>query len=270
MRSVLMAGLLNNLGATNMRQLILSILLLLAVFPSSVSLAAPTDQQSQGSPVVDTSVDSNLSFNDYIKALGIKVFLLPEDARTYSSDLTGLVGSYFYIDDDDNIQLIGRPDAIPQATAFQLKDKIEYQAATDQGSSISATLPWLSFIFGHNSKTSILMQDIATVVGTSDPAKIHANIPQGIAPANKQIFFITGATVTLVSATQYFDTNVQGSSIIQVGGKYLYTKNILQNAWIISINKVAATQPPSGVTALMKVDLMKGRAFHIKTAKRKH
>lgn len=216
-------------------------------------------------PIVNSTQDNTKPFGDYIKALGVKLMLADEDARTYSSDLDALVGNYFYVDEQGNIVLVGRPDNIPKATSVQLKEKIEYQAAVDNGSSISATLPWLSFIFGHNTKTSIVMQDIASVVGTSDPTIVKINAPAGIAPAGKQLWFISGATVTLVSATQYADTNIQGSSIIQVGGKFLYTKNILQNAWIISLNRV----PVSSAQFKTVHDTLGGRVVRIKKLNRK-
>lgn len=216
--------------------------ILIGLFAIGVA-AAIAPASAADSPVVTTSADGTQNFQQYINALGLKIFLSSEDARTYSSDLDGLVGNYFYVGDDGVIVLLGRPDNIPKATAIQLKDKIEYQAATDNGSSISATLPWLSFLFGNDVKTSILMQDIASVVGTSDPTVIHTYLPTGLAPAGKQIWFISGATVTLISATQYSDTSFDGSTVIQVGGKYLNTKNVLQNAWIISINRVPATAP---------------------------
>jgi hypothetical protein len=207
--------------------------------------ANPAFSADKPTPIVPTTLDDKSSFADYIKALGVKMFLSGEDARTYSSDLSDLVGSYFYVDDNSMTVLMGRPDAIPKATAVQLKDKIEYQSATDKGASLSATLPWLSFLFKSDKKTSILMQDIASIVGTSDPATIKANIPAGIAPTGKQVWFITGATVTLVSATLYSNKSFNGSTIIQVGGNALHSQNILQNAWIISLNKV-----PTGTVGL--------------------
>lgn len=207
------------------------------------------------SPIVKTNLDESSTFDDYIKALGVKTVLADEDARTYSSDLNDLVGSYFYVDENGIVNLLGRPDAIPKATLIQLKDKIEYQSATEKGSSISAALPWLSFLFKANYKTSVLMQDIASVVGTSNPSTISTNLPS-TAPADKQIWFISGATVTLVSATTYSNKAFNGSSIIQVGGNALYAKNILQNAWIISLNKVRANSITKSVNPLINKNIM--------------
>jgi hypothetical protein len=210
---------------------------LCAIACASASITLGADNNS--SPIVTTKLDDGSTFNDYIKALGVKTFLANEDARTYSSDLDDLVGNYFYVDDAGLVNLLGRPDAIPKATAIQLKDKIEYQAATDTGGSLSATLPWLSFLFKADKKTSVLMQDIASVVGTSNPTTISQNLPP-TSPTGKQVWFISGATVTLVSSTVYSDNSFNGSSIVQVGGNALYTQNILQNAWVISLNKVRA------------------------------
>ncbi len=238
----------------NTRILMLVILLSFFSFTSNVFANTPT-------PIVKTTLDANSKFNDYIKALGVKTVLSDEDARTYSSDLNDLVGNYFYVDEIGIVNLLGRPDAIPKATIIQLKDKVEYQSATEKGSSISATLPWLSFLFKANFKTSILMQDIASVVGTSNPPTITANLPS-TAPAGKQIWFISGATVTLVSATTYSNKTFEGSSVIQVGGNALYTKNILQNAWIISLNKVRANSIPQPVA--QPIDKSMGESFLFK------
>jgi hypothetical protein len=212
-----------------------------SLFLSALLLAIGPVSAATNSPLVATQLDDKSTFDDFVKALGVKSILTNEDAKSYSADLSGLVGNYFYVDSENTIALIGRPDTIPRSSIIQLKDKIVYQSAVEQGGELSATLPWLSFLFKANVKTSILMQDIATVIGTSDPRTIKENLPTGIAPKGKTIWFISGATVTVVSASSYSNKSFTGSSIIQVGGSKLYTKNGLQNAWIISINKVPAS-----------------------------
>ena len=236
-----------------------------SVFLASLSLfMSPLAAVAADSPLVSPELDpEKASFNDYVKALGLKTILGNEDARTYSSDLGSIVGSYFYVDDDNTLVRIGRPDAIPKATSIQLKDKIEFQAATEDGGDISATLPWLSFLFKKETKTSVLMQDIASVIGTSDPKIIKDNLPTGIAPAGKAVWFITGATVTVISATTYSSQNINGSSIIQVGGSKIYSKNSLQNAWIISLNKVRASNGQGILN-----DPLAGKVVRIKKTKK--
>lgn len=230
----------------------------IAALASLVSLLA-LNCYAEGNPLVNSQPGDTSKFNDYVKTLGRRAILADEDARTYASDLDSLVGFYFWLDNDNTINLIARPDNIQKATLIQLKDKIEFQSTTEDGGSLSTTLPWLSFLFKTDDKTSVLIQDLATVIGTSDPNTIKTNFPRGMAPDGKEVWFITGATVTLVSATLYSDKSFNGSTIIQVGGNALYTQNTLQNAWVISINKVRAS---GGVGALS--DPLAGKIIRIK------
>jgi hypothetical protein len=238
--------------------IILSASLVICINPFSCSEAYAAGQVS---PVVTPEQDTKSGFDDYIKMLGVRTMLSKEDARTYSATINDLVGSYFYVNDQNEVQLLGRPDGIPKATTVQLKDKIEYQAATDDATSITATLPWLSALFKAQTKTSILLQDIATVVGTSDPKTISAHRVGLAAPAGKPLWFISGATVTLVSATNYSNKSFEGSTVIQIGGSKIYTRNALQNAWVISINKV-----PVGENVGLIDDSLKGKIIKIRKA----
>lgn len=225
---------------------------------------APAWGQSD-SPVAAPTFGSPGSYDQYLKDLGIRTYLSPEDTRNYGASLNSLVGMYFYINAQGEMIKLGRPDKIPVAATVQLKDKIEFQRTIDETNQVSISIPWVSALFKKSTKTILTIQDMVTVIGTSSPDIISANRPK--ASDDRRVLFVSAATVTLVSATRISNKSFDGATPIKIGGSKVFMDNSLQNAWIISLSLIEVGDSKSigrGVT-VSPADF-RGRVISLKPA----
>jgi len=233
---------LTNKEKENQMKLILSKIVLVAVSVMYVGCCAVAGPIAGGAAPSAVDGDAALS--------GIsKLILLDEsDAKAYASNLQNLVGQYYQIVPIPNgghaLQLLGRASEDMKVDKIELKDnKILFKKVTDSTYSAGITIPWLNLQAKSGERLDTLIQDIATVSAPSSANFISKNLPDsGAIDPSLSIYYVSGATVTLVSQKMYTTKNVEGAIAI-FGGKDAYVKDIISNGWLVSVTKILAKRP---------------------------
>jgi hypothetical protein len=210
---------------------------------TSMSHAGPISVDKESAPSSD-QMDKNL------ESISKLLVLEETDARHYSSNLQNLVGNYYQVITNDSgpvLQLLGRASEDMKVDKFELKDKILFKKITDKNYNAGVNIPWLNLKAEGETKKETIIQDIATVSIPIAADFIQQHLPSdNIIDATLPVYFISGATVTIISQKQYSTTNIEGSiPIINIGGKHLYSKDIHANSWIVSVTKILAKKPTS-------------------------
>lgn len=187
-------------------------------------------------------MDSNL------KSLSELLLLSETDAKQYSSNLQNLIGQYYQIvtvDGHKALQPLGRALEDMKVDKLELKDKVIFKKVIDKNYNSGINIPWLDLTAKDDEKIETLIQDIASVSAPSSAAFIHNHLPsRDVINPSLPVYYVSAATVTIISQKLYSSKNIAGSiPIVNIGGAQLYSKDIFSNAWIVSVSKTLAWNP---------------------------
>ena len=203
-------------------------------------------------PVVsDQSQPDEDGMKSNLQSLSTLLLLQDTDAKSAANNLTNTVGQYYQIvtqaDGSKAVQLLGRAAEDLQVDKIELMDKILFQKVIDNTYDAGIAIPWLTLKTNGSDKLSTLIQDLATLTAPTSATFIHDHLPSvDVIDQNLDVYYASAATVTLISQT-VFSTNSSGGGvpIISLNGNNVYSKNILSNAYIVSVSKTLAKRATS-------------------------
>jgi hypothetical protein len=184
---------------------------------------------------VDTEIQSRLA---QFKA---QTFLKEEDAHNYRAAVQKIVGTFLTFDKKTKqIELTSSRAISPNVeTVMQLKDGLVFTALLEGSTELGIDLVF--FKLGGNEKTKVDLQiiDVATVTADPDDQIIKQHFPSDI-PEDLEVYWISAATVSLVTKKIYYTENVglaAGYSSLSIGGKTYYSSGSEARDYMISISK---------------------------------
>jgi hypothetical protein len=181
-----------------------------------------------------------------------KLLLLDEtDAKQYRSNLQNLVGNYYQIKEQNGInviELLGRATENLTVDKIEIKDSVLFNRITDENYQIGISIPWLNLKANSGEKLETIIQDMAAVTAPSTAQFIKDHLPQeNVLDTSRNVYYISGATVTLISQKRYTTKQIDGAiPIVSIGGRAIYTDNLQTNSYIVSVTKTLAMRATTG------------------------